>query len=360
MLVAILQTAVETHAVSPLAILAALLGLQVLAFFWSCFPCCESCTLFADSFDRANTTTLSDYTETVGDWQVTSNRLDPPANGLLKVNLSTPVSPDGVRVSVVFNFGGATGEMSVMVDYVDASNYHYAEVICTGSTSATLQIVQVTGGVPTDLTTATSIPSFSWSADRTLTVCWDGEYIAATIGTIAAPTLTDAATTTGNGGNFTGLRCLSVGTSARFDDLNVSSMAEGCQQCSECDACSPDLVEVQVDLAGFADGTCTCSLVNGTHFLPIQVPQHECFYEKRITHSCGAMDYFAIGASLDTSADEIRVAVINPIGGTMDCQFLKSGIGTCADWDGLDVPLDSYTPSAACGASTPTAAITAA
>jgi hypothetical protein len=320
------------------------------------------CTLFADDFNRADTTTLSDYTEVSGNWAIVSNRLDPPAalEALLKVNLSTPVSPDGVRISAICNFGSATGHAGLMVDYVDASNFQYANIECTGSTNATLQLIQVSGGTPSNLTTATSIPSFSWSADTSLTVCWDGEYIAATVGDVASPTLTDAAVTTDGGGDYTGLRIAVVGTSARFDDLNVSSMGEGCPQCSECDACDPDLTEVQVDLAGFADGTCTCSLVNGTHFLPIQVPQHECFYEKQITHSCGAMDYFAIGASLDTSADEIRIGVINPLGGTMDCQFLKSGIGTCADWDGLDVPLDSYTPSAACSSSTPTAAITAA
>jgi hypothetical protein len=334
-------------------------GMRLMPGALPCPDCgCDTldCTLFADDFNRADTTTLSDYTEVSGNWAIVSNRLDPPAalEALLKVNLSTPVSPDGVRISAVCNFGSATGHMGLIVDYVDSSNYQYANIECTGSASATLQLIQVSGGTPNNLTTATSIPSFSWSADTSLTVCWDGEYIAATIGDITVPTLTDAAATTDGGGDFTGLRIASVGTSARFDDLNVSSMADGCPRCSQCDSCELD--ELQVDLAGFSDGACACSGLNGTHFIPFQPPDSGCLYFKEFDFVC-AVNHF-VSVSLLTGLDAIRVAVGDDGGGLFDVQFDKSGIGDCTAWSALDIPLTSSTNDANCSSSSPTCALT--
>jgi hypothetical protein len=263
--------------------------------------------------------------------------------------------------------------MGLMVDYVDSSNYQYANINCTGSTNATLQLIQVSGGTPSNLTVATNIPSFSWSADTRLTVCWDGEFIAATIGDVASPTLADAVVTTDGGGDFTGVRIAVVGTSARFDDLDVSSMGEDCPQCSQCNECDPHLTEIQVDLAGFLDDGCECSALNSTHFLPLSMPQFECSYELEGTFAnlgaCGNPDYSLSVVLLPS--DEILVTLAGRTSSHIEVIWEKSGIGTCADWDGLDIPFTSgiYAtpgfPGNGCGnvdgvTADPTCAITAA
>jgi hypothetical protein len=338
MLVAILQTAVESPAVSPLAILSALLGLQVLAFFWSCFPCCQNCTLFSDNFDRANTTTLSDYTEVVGDWQVFSNRLDTPTNGLLKVNLSTPVSPDGVKISAVCNFGGSTGDMGLMVDYVDSSNYHYAAVVCTGSTTATIRTWQVTGGVATALTTADSISSFSWSADFTIEVCWEDDRIGAAYER-GAVTVNQGAMTTANGGNFTGLRSVSVGASARYDDLLVSTLLEGCERCGEvCTECEHG--SFQIDIALVADALCAdCENVNNSYIVRRIPPDVDCTWGLGELEICTGLDHVI---AMNMAAGEVLVVMPPapwPTGGAAELTWKSTSPSSpCSDWVNEDIP----------------------
>jgi hypothetical protein len=342
MLVALLQTAAEATAVSPLAILAALLGLQVFAFFWSCYPCCQNCTLFADNFDRANTTTLSDYTEVSGDWAVASNRLDPPGSGLLKVTLSTPVSPDGVKISATCNFGGGVGEVRLLVDYVDALNYHYAAVTSSGSTTATIRIWKVTGGSPTALTSADTIgatSSFSWSADFTLEVCWEDDRIGASYERSGFVTVSQGAITTAHGGNFTGLETVSVGINARFDDLLVATLADGCERCGEvCEFC--EHASFQVDVAGVANGTCSdCAALNQSYVIDRVPPDAECLWEGGDEQTCAGTQDWSLRMGYLPGGD-----VTGDIGADAfleGASFKKTSPDPCDEWVTYDFPFFS-------------------
>lgn len=259
-------------------------------------PCptcgCESCVLFEDDFNRANTTTLPDYTEVSGNWQVTSNRLATPATGILKVNLATPAAPDGILATVTGNFGSGTGEMLLLVDYVNSSTFQLAKIVWDG-VNATLELVRFDSGADTALTVPAEITSFSASADFTLTVCWNDYRIAATY-LAGAVEVFCAASSASLGGDYTGLATVGLTGPARFDDLSVWSLLSDSAPCPPCPNCdlmtddcecaeTPECVcnyacegagalsycDIQVELSGIGDGTCaaSCSAANGTFLL---------------------------------------------------------------------------------------------
>jgi hypothetical protein len=364
MLASLLQVAAEAHHVSPLAILAALLGLQVLAFFWSCYPCCDTldCSLFSDDFNRANTSSLgADYSEASGDWEITSNKLNPPADGVLKVTLSTPASPNGVKIKATMNSVG-TGEMSLIVDYVDASNYHYVSVVATGATAGTMQIWKMEAGSPTALTTADAIPSFSWNTDYTLEVCWEEDRIGAAF-TQGVNTLEQGAVTTGHGGNFTGLRTASANTSARFDDLFVTSLEEGCERCGEaCTECEHD--SFQVDIEDVTDALCAdCANVNNSYIVRRIPPDADCAWGFGELEICTGLDHIAFLDMSTTGQALVAIATGDPTSwpdgvGAAELTWKSTSLsGPCADFVDEDLPF--FSSGTFCTISTSTCKVTA-
>lgn len=298
------------------------------------------CELFTDDFNRADTSSLgADYSEASGDWEITSNRLNPPASGILKVTLSTPVSPNGVKIAAVCNFIG-TGEMSLCVDYVDTNNYTYATVVSTGATTAKMRIWQVVGGTPTALTTDDTIPSFSWTTDFTLEVCWDGQSVGA-LYTQGANTLSQGAVIgTPNGGNFTALRTASVNTSARFDDLAVTSLQEGCERCGAvCTQC--EHATFQIDIAGITNGTCTdCADANKSYIVKRIQPDSDCIWGLGLVDLCGFTDSYFVAMTMGTGQLNALLAPMPYAGGGAAIISWKSTSlsPNCESWIEEDIP----------------------
>ena len=319
------------------------------------------CELFSDDFNRANTSSLgADYSEASGDWEITSNRLNPPASGILKVTLSTPVSPDGVKISAVCNFIG-TGEMSLCVDYVDTNNYTYATVVSTGATTAKMRIWQVVGGTPTALTTDDTIPSFSWTTDFTLEVCWDGQSVGAFY-TQGANTLSQGAVIeTPNGGNFTALRTASVNTSARFDDLAVTSLAEGCERCGDvCTEC--EHATFQIDLAGIANGSCTdCADANNSYIVRRVQPDSQCVWGYGFVDLCGGTDSYWVAMTVGTGLAQVLLAPVPIVGGGAAIVSWRSESVTpdCTTWNDEDIPFFLDEPTPHCQGDSSTCKVTA-
>jgi hypothetical protein len=229
-----------------------------------CASCC-GCDLFTDDFSADNLAT--NYTQVSGSWAVASGELDPPATGILLLNTVDPLTADGVRLSIAWNFGGATGKLRLLVDYTSSSNYHFVEIDCTGATSATLQLYRRSGGSNTALhAVAANIGSFGWSTEGTVAVCWKDGILEGTYNTTG---LTDQ--TTAHGGDDVGIETVSVGASARADDLALARTSDGCPQCAvsgTCCLCSTSASKyLLVTLAGVTDhADCTdLSLINGTY-----------------------------------------------------------------------------------------------
>jgi hypothetical protein len=235
--------------------------------------CGPSCDLVSDDFS-ANT--IANYTQVSGSWSIGSGKLDPPASGLLKVNQAAPVSPDGARVKWMFNFASNTGTFRVIIDYVDANNYHYCEFICSGSGTATIRLWERVSSVETALASAETVTGFFWSNDYSVALCWTGEVLRATafFSTSTTPLIFTTADADDLGGDYAGVSVVTAHSSSRIDNLLLSTLADGCDDCPPlCGACSGTVpVEAQVVFTGASNGTCSscASSFDGTFVLPFR------------------------------------------------------------------------------------------
>lgn len=144
-----------------------------------CRDCCASCTIAQDTFDRADSSSLgADWTVVSGTWSIADNGLQPPGllDDIVKFNAADPGDADGVRWSTTLNGGGVglSGVIRWIVDYVDADNYHCAEIILGGT--STLRLYRRQSGTDTQLGSSVSM-SLNDTDTHTIEVCFGLQYI---------------------------------------------------------------------------------------------------------------------------------------------------------------------------------------
>lgn len=91
--------------------------------------CCPACTALLDTFNRANSPTVSGWTEIAGTWSIAGNRLREAGTADALIRADTPVFYRGEMQIVVQAMDFATGDKyRICVDWVHGtSNYYYAE-----------------------------------------------------------------------------------------------------------------------------------------------------------------------------------------------------------------------------------------
>jgi hypothetical protein len=324
-------------------------------------PCpncgCESCDIYSDTF---GTDTIANYTQVSGSWAVSSGQLDPPATGLLKVNDADPGTGDGVNFSTTFTAGSSTGTFYWIIDYVDADNYHYAAINVTGSTTATIRIGKRTSGADTDLVTAKSVTSFSWSSTYPVFICTRGGLLGADIETLffGSPRQTSVLErTTLHGGDFAALRTASVGSSARFDALAYKVVSDDCERCKTY-GCTTNCIDmplsVSLTFSNVNNGTyCAGGDLNQTFVVDymedndhptIGGDPNDCLSYKVLEDFCAAGDDLVVRWFFQNANDLFQVDVntdwaAHP--GSADFAFASADLGTkpfnCAELGTLNL-----------------------
>lgn len=113
--------------------------------------CCPAeCIIIDESFDRADSTSLgADWTEVSGDWEIVGGELQENAtSGAIVIStlyhtrtsfyLYAPLGADGMVSGRKYR---------LIANYLDASNYHYAEYeYDSGALSITIRLVSASGG----------------------------------------------------------------------------------------------------------------------------------------------------------------------------------------------------------------------
>lgn len=210
------------------------------AFFWAGCTCCPGCDIATDDF---STDTIANYDQRSGSWSVSGGKLVPPTSGLLVGN--TAAAAQGIKFSASFNFASATGSARWIVDYVDDSNYHFAEVVCTGATSATLQIFKRVAAANTAISPPRTLTGFSWSTDVTIAICFSSTSFTA----VLDATRWRMATVDDHGGLKAGVATVSVSSSARFDDWSFTILGETCSTCTITAGCYGSVVDADFSIA---------------------------------------------------------------------------------------------------------------
>ena len=240
-------------------------------FFFAGCPCCgASCDLCSDAFTRADDTDISTgsacgWTETAGSWSIVSNTLQTASDDALALS-STSGADELISISVSIKSTTNSSHLRVILDYQDASNYHFADFqIGTGSK---IELFKRTAGVNNSL--GSVLITASINTAYTVVVCFNTTgYLAASFNNNAS-SLAKFTTAFGAGGFALGTGALLTGT-ATFDTLVVTSSdtsidCGGCQgNCTtRCLNHGPDTLTVV--WANIADtASCTnCTGLNGT------------------------------------------------------------------------------------------------
>jgi hypothetical protein len=191
-------------------------------------PCpdclCANCTLFTDDFTVDDL--IEAYHVVTGVWTISDGELHPPVTALALITLQTEDDPTdgvGVRFAVHANFHDYPSTFDVLVDFVDANNYHFARLHATGETTAHLILFKREAGVATQLATA-DLEDFDLSAEFLLEVCWSYTDIRAAFD----GHLIVFSDTVGLGGAKVGLLAVSPLT---VNDLTLTRLKEGCPEC---------------------------------------------------------------------------------------------------------------------------------
>lgn len=246
--------------------------------------CCEApadCHIFADTFDRSNSTDLgADWTEVIGDWSISDDLLRVSEYGLCVCTHPHPDSETRQIVQVKLLGQNNNDAGGIVCDYVDQNNYHYVEVTFREYPDvSTLTFWKNTPSLMIQLGDTRTIDAVlgNWA---TLKVCFRGDVIQAQFdgGEVYAEPTSEC------GGFVAGVQATVMEESFYFNDFDYdkhySTTNPKCPECSgggeglPCNCCSegtmPTLWLVKIE--GIVDDTCTagdCTLLNDSFIIDL-------------------------------------------------------------------------------------------
>lgn len=305
-----------------------------LACWW---PCCSTCTICEDTFDRTDSTDVNTgsacgWTEVSGAWEISSNALMPTSTSALLI--STAEHPDGVnaiKLDATINSTGSNTRFRLILGYVDTSNFLCAEVRIHSS-AGHLKIIEMSGGTETELSSVLSL-ALPTSTDHTFSFCCN-ESESRLLATVNSTAITTAISSTSTGVFGIGTGSV-VGTTALIKQFTATIRSADCGLClvAGCGCCDGDdtpengwdnggcPVEYKVvsNVTTGAGPLCTageCAAFNGTFYLAAPSP--------------GATEYTLATGSSCAGANAWWLTIGN-IGGTGGaCNSAALGIGPSA------------------------------
>lgn len=252
--------------------------------------CCGNCYKLQELFFRADSDSLgSNWTEVAGDADIVSSQCQLMASNTLVV-CTKSVKANNHRIYGTFSSSTTGDEFRLIVDYVDADNYHYAQVK-TGA-SGHMRLYKRTAGSDTLLAEDTSSPYGTSATVAQLHLCLtsDGELWLQLL-TAGFSVYGVLASTTAHGGTQVGFGIATKVGTVNFNWAVISDNSldtpspfrDGtypcaCMVCDErtalgsswCGAQVPPF-QRQVDIAGITNtsGVCSatsCANLNGTYY----------------------------------------------------------------------------------------------
>lgn len=236
-----------------------------------------TCTIFTDAFSNSDIDCV--WSQESGTWSegaafITTTDTDA---FLLCLAGHPGRTIDGDRVDLTqgvaadFKCSAYSDQFRVIVDYVDADNYHFAEVTMpTGAgapDSATLKTFKRSGGTNTQLD-STTISGLLLDTVYSLRVCYDQVKIQAGCGSAAVEQ-----DSVGHGGKRAAIGSGTLTGTLSVDTFNyVHDLYAECLSCPSivCAACEsgfvPYLAKLVINVAD--DGCSDCDLFDGTYFIP--------------------------------------------------------------------------------------------
>lgn len=238
-------------------------------------PNCLECDVASDTFSSGDALTV-DWEGDTGSFTKALSIVSTTSSDKILIHKATGSSEQTVQVDVI---SAAVGNSyRIIGDYVDADNYHYAELtIGFFTTPTTTKLFKRSGGVDTQIGTTTEI---SVGTNVTLTLCTSDvrSLIQLRIQTGSVFNF-NTITTTMHGGSQAGLGTGGLSGTATFDNFNFdirqNADSPGCLECFDLELilrCSNGVAPVafKVVLGGMANDACSgspdCEDMDGTYF----------------------------------------------------------------------------------------------
>ena len=210
------------------------------------FTTVDQCSYCFDAFSRPNGTDIDTdspcgWTEDAGAWSITDMALTTSSTGARAIaNKKQPEAqaPEGHVVKVMV-WGGAVSDLArVIVNYINATNFHYVEFGFDG-TSSNVVLHKVNGGVDSALATVTGTAALAATTWLTVKVCFsDTSFIAEVAGIRAASAdATIRLPAAGNDGPQAGVGTGGTASDVRFDNFEFLRHKAGCVLCSSSILC---------------------------------------------------------------------------------------------------------------------------
>ena len=124
--------------------------------FWWC--CCAVCWTYYDGFNVPNTSTINNWTEDVGDWEIDTGQLVGPAtaNSRILCDEEVPLSSAGEMIAFVDIYDYSVDDIfRLYVAWASSSDYYMVEATYKGSDSWDVELFKVSSSLGTATQTAT-------------------------------------------------------------------------------------------------------------------------------------------------------------------------------------------------------------
>lgn len=207
--------------------------------------CCgcggTTCALFSDNFTRADSTSLgASWTEVQGNWEINTNTLR-VTSAFLPAILVSASAPSQQNYSMTWTYLNAVSgtKFRGIYGYTNTSNYYYAELELTSSTTATIKLYSRSGGSDTLLSTSSSFTVVSGGGS--LTMCYNGTLLSASTSGFTSSYVSYPISAPSGSALFGVGTPNPVTTSGiRFSLVEVSKAETGCEICRPGNCCATD------------------------------------------------------------------------------------------------------------------------
>lgn len=200
----------------------------------SCNCCGLVCVLFADDFDRSDSSSLGgNWTELVGDWEIVGNEMSIDSSGAAIRCDEIEQSTVAVVVDVTPASNGDKARVCVLM--VDEDEYVCAEVEF-GTSSSTVRLFDRSAGSDGSALDTAASSDVTVGGTYQVTVCIEGGSVSAVVANSSGKRLMETeAGGAGGSGLKTGLATgNSVATAITFNDFMVLTRDDECQICGIC------------------------------------------------------------------------------------------------------------------------------
>jgi hypothetical protein len=307
-------------------------ALFFLALMFGLGCCCTPSCTFVGPLDFSSGAVTDNFSVVSGSWSIGSGVLSTTSSNAILTGLVDNPTDANTKIELTAKATGDGDAIRIILDYADANNYWFVEVV-VGFTSPILRIIQRSSGSNTTKATGAIVIATNANFD----VC-----ISISRGVLVAQVVNNgSASFSGTFSNATwGIGTGSLSGTASFDDITVSHANDDCVSCKGlCTHCQSGIASptLKIVVGGIANGSCgDCSTWNGTHYRNYS---SNCRYGDDTTEGAAICSGIGavVGAFLDLGAHQLDGQVT--VGGdTAGFEKIYPGLIPCTTLSNESVP----------------------